>query len=74
MIVEEYGDGATVFLPDIPSVATGRLYLVDEDQLVRLDVPLDAYRKELTASGRDSADWLKALSEARPVDVGYAPG
>ena len=52
----------------------GEDHLVEEDQLVRLDVPLDAYRKKLTASSHDSADWLTALSEAGPDGAGTAPG
>ncbi len=47
--------------------------MFDEDQLLRLDVPLDTYRKKLTASGHGSADWLQALSEARHGDAGTAP-
>ncbi len=73
VIVEEQDDGwATVFLPDVPSVATGRLYLVGEDRLLRLDVPPGAYRKKLAANGHGSADWLQALPEARPDAAGTA--
>ena len=67
VIVEEQSEGwASVFLPDIPSVATGRLYLLHEDKLLRLDVPLDTYREQLISSGHGSGDWLQTLAEARP--------
>lgn len=67
VIVEEQSEGwASVFLPDIPSVKTGRLYLLHEDHLLRLDVPLETYREQLISSGHGSVDWLQALAEARP--------
>lgn len=67
VVIEERADGwATVFVPDIPSVSKGRLYCLAEDQVLRLEVTLDAYREQLTASGHGSEDWLQALSEANP--------
>lgn len=72
VLVEERADGwATVFLPDVPSLETGRLYCLSGDQVLRLDVPLDAYREKLKARGRDTSDWLRALSE-KGADPGPA--
>jgi uncharacterized membrane protein len=74
IVKEQSGSWASVFLPDIPSVATGRLYMVHEDHLMRLDVPLDSFRKQLASSGHDSGDWLQALAKARPDGGGSDPG
>lgn len=72
VIVEEQAGGwASVFVPEIPSVATGRLYCVHADQVLRLDLSLDAFRTKLTATGHGSEAWLQALS-AKPDPTGAA--
>lgn len=63
VIVDEESDGwASVFLPDLPSTTAGRLYLLPQEQVRRLDVSLDDFQKRLTALGRETKDWLKTLS------------
>ena len=70
-IVDEHSDGwVTVLLPDLGSTEAGRIYLLSREQVRRLDVPLDDFRKKLKARGRDTQDWLRALSE----DAQATPG
>jgi len=64
VVVEEQEEGwATVFVPDIPAAASGRLYCVQAVQIRPLACSLDEFRKTLTAAGRGSRDWLRTLAE-----------
>jgi uncharacterized membrane protein len=64
VVVEEQDEGwATVFVPDIPAAASGRLYCVQAAQIRPLACSLDDFRKTLTAAGRGSQDWLRTLAE-----------
>ena len=66
-IVEAQESGwATVFVPTVPDLATGRLFCLPGEQVRRLDVPLDDFRKQLEEGGHGTGDWLGALAgEAR---------
>jgi len=67
VVVEEQTDSwVTVFLPDIPSTSTGRLLCLPASEVMQLDVPLEDFRKQLTATGHGSQAWLRALSAAKP--------
>ena len=64
VVVEERDEGwATVFVPDIPAAASGRLYCVQAAQIRPLACSLDDFRKTVTAAGRGSRDWLRTLVE-----------
>ena len=65
VIVDEHDDGwATVFVPTIPAVATGRLYCLRDEQILRLEMPLDEFKQKLTTSGHRSQEWLQAVASA----------
>lgn len=64
VVVEEQEEGwATVFVPDIPAAASGRLYCLQATQIRPLQCSLDDFRKTLTAAGRGSHDWLRTLAD-----------
>ena len=66
-IVEARGDGwATVFVPNVPDLATGRVFYLPGVQVRRLDVPLDDFRKGLEDSGHGTGDWLGTLAAEEP--------
>ena len=70
VIVEEPTSGwATVFLPEVPGLATGRLYCLQDAQVLRLETPLDDFREMLSSSGKGSGDWLTALAAVQAAQT-----
>jgi len=66
-IVEAHGNGwSTVFVPTVPDLATGRIFHLPGEQVRRLDVPLDEFRKRLQESGHGTGDWLGTLAAEDP--------
>lgn len=63
VIVEECDGWATVFVPDLPTAKSGRLYCVPGDQLRKLDGSVADFGKKLAAGGRGSRDWLETVSK-----------
>ena len=62
-IVEAHDSGwATVFVPAVPELATGRVFHLPGEQVRRLDVPLDDFRKRLHEGGHGTGDWLSTLA------------
>ena len=64
VVMAEHAGWSTVFLPDVPSTASGRLVCFESAALRPLDVSIDAFRKTLMATGRGSETWLQALAGA----------
>ena len=66
-IVEAHDNGwSTVFVPTVPDLATGRVFHLPGEQVRRLDVPLDDFRKRLLDSGHGTGDWLSTLAAEDP--------
>ena len=62
-IVEAREDGwATVFVPTVPDLSTGRLFCLPGAQVRRLEVPLDEFRKRLLDGGHGTGNWLSILA------------
>ena len=66
-IVEAHGSGwSTVFVPTVPHLATGRVFHLPGEQVRRLDVPLDDFRRRLLDNGHGTGDWLSTLAAEDP--------
>ena len=64
ILMETSEGGRTgVYVPDLPSVETGRLYCVSDESIIPVDMPNDEFRKALKAHGHGAARWVQILAE-----------
>jgi len=62
VVEEQEGGWGTVFVPEIPDLAKGRLYCLPSEQILRLEIPLEEFKQKLTTGGHGSQDWLQAVA------------
>ena len=61
------GGWAGVYIPDLPTAKTGRLYCVAETDVKTLDLTLPKFRAALLGSDHGAPAWLAALAGEAPA-------
>ena len=64
LIMEDAAGGRLgVYVPDLPSTETGRLYCVEDEAVVPVDMPVEEFKAALKAHGHGAGQWVKLLAE-----------
>lgn len=64
------GPFSNVFVPRLPAIETGSLYVLKADQVRPLDVPLEEFRATLKKYGHGGTQWAAALAADEPTRPG----